>query len=180
MCVNLPRTALFNLALRCGNLSSASAKLGAVASPKKTIIEEGVGTPSILPCTTEHGKTSFERLKIRFNQAVPMVDQIVEHVATALAMGALRPEERLPPIEAAAKYTHVGTSTMRDAYLVLAKHGLSCNTATGSYFTSTAERAACRYLLSRYANGLIEKARSLDLADEEIIGVVLAALTAEN
>ena len=114
-------------------MSSASAKLGAVASPKKTIIEEGVGTPSILPCTTEHGKTSFERLKIRFNQAVPMVDQIVEHVATALAMGALRPEERLPPIEAAAKYTHVGTSTMRDAYLVLAKHGLSCNTATGSY-----------------------------------------------
>jgi DNA-binding transcriptional regulator YhcF (GntR family) len=153
--------------------------VGAVPSKKNGDLE-GVIATSALPCAPEHVKTSFERLHIRINQTDLLVDQIVRQIVDACAMGALAPNERLPSVGDAARHIGVGPTTIRDVYQMLAQYGITSTTQRGTFLTPTAERAACRYLLSCSARTLISKARSLHLRDEEIIAVMLSELSAQS
>ena len=62
-------------------------------------------------------------------------------------------------------------------YQILEQYGMVTSTqGVGTIFTDNAERAARRYLLSDQAVALIRKGHTLDLREEEIAGIFLAAL----
>lgn len=125
--------------------------------------------------SAEHGKTSFERLRMALHRDRPLPEQIARQIAFFLAGGALLPGERLPPVAAAAQHFGVAGHTMAQAYQILRRNGISTNTpSTGTYFTSGAERAARRYLLSSHAHEFIRQGHALELDGNEIVGVFLA------
>lgn len=132
---------------------------------------------SDVPNSAEHGTTSFERLHMVLNQSEPLPEQIARHIATFLATGSMRPSERIPTVEAAARHVGVARRTMQLAYLLLQRHGLlTSSPQRGTYCTANAEHAARRFLLSDKASALIHYGDALKLRGEEMLGVFLAAL----
>ncbi len=126
-------------------------------------------------CPAEHGKTSFERLRMVLHRDRPLPEQIAHQIALFLASGALLPEERLPPVAFAAQHFSVAGHTMAQAYQILRRNGMSTNMpGAGTHFTSGAERAARRYLLSDHAREFIRQGHALELTGDEIVGVFLA------
>jgi DNA-binding transcriptional regulator YhcF (GntR family) len=62
--------------------------------------------------------------RLRKDSPVPLYHQIAEALRNAIAVGELRPGERLPPVRDAAPYWGVNLHTVRRAYSELAREGL--------------------------------------------------------
>jgi DNA-binding transcriptional regulator YhcF (GntR family) len=119
--------------------------------------------------------TSFERLHFILDRAEPLVEQIARQIALFLVGGAL--QGRLPPADVGARRIPVSKRTMLAVYQLLEEHGMATSsTQVGTRFTDTSPHAARRYLFSDQATALIRKGYTLDLREEEIVGVFLATL----
>jgi DNA-binding transcriptional regulator YhcF (GntR family) len=148
-------------------------------SPSKAIAgEKGLRRTNALTTTAEHDNTAFERLRVRINRGDPaFAEQIVYRIAGFIVDGALEEGARMPTLDVAAQHVRVNRHVMGLAYQLLARFGMSTNsTGSGTYLTSNAEQAARRYLCAISARKLVHEARLLELRDEEIIGLILAAL----
>jgi GntR family transcriptional regulator len=125
-----------------------------------------------------HGSVSFESVHFIIDRSKPIVGQILEQIAYLLVSGALAAGERLPTLGETAQLLGISVGTAVAIYRILGQHGIVTSTVgTGTFFTPQAQRAASRYLVSADATALIQRARALGLAEEEVVGVFLAAST---
>jgi molybdate-binding protein/DNA-binding transcriptional regulator YhcF (GntR family) len=73
---------------------------------------------------------------IDFNPDVPVYQQIADHVRTQLALGKLKPDERLPAIRALAEKLTVDPGTVSRAYQELERDGIiTSRRGSGSYIS---------------------------------------------
>jgi DNA-binding transcriptional regulator YhcF (GntR family) len=119
----------------------------------------------------------LERVQFVIDRSRSLVGQIAEQIAHLVVIGIFQADERLPPVDEAARSIGVGANTMGQIYAVLTKYGIATSTTgTGTFFTRAAARSASRYLVSSGATSVIRRARALGLAEEDVVGVFLAAL----
>ena len=119
--------------------------------------------------------TSFERLHFILDRAEPLVEQIARQIAVFLVGGVLH--GRLPPADVGARRVSIAKRTMVAVYQLLEEHGMATSsTRVGTRFTDAAPHAARRYLFSDHATTLIRHGYTLELREEEIVGVFLATL----
>lgn len=164
-------------------MQTARAQHIALVAPKKNQKEEGVVRRQGLPTLPDHAKTSFERLRFRFDRADSrtLPEQAARQVALFLDAEALQPEERLPPLDVAARHLGIGRGGTAILFQMLARQGITNNSnGLGTIFTIGARTAARRYLLATTADLLVRQAQSLELSDDDVVAVVLATLSRQT
>ncbi|MDT0266273.1 GntR family transcriptional regulator [Streptomyces sp. DSM 44915] len=116
--------------------------------------------------------------RVTTDSPVPLGEQIAACVRGAVAEGAARPGERLPPARSLAESLGVNVHTVLRGYQRLRDEGLvELRRGRGTVITSRAD-AAGRARLLTLAAGLVAEARALGLSDHEVLGLVESQLAA--
>jgi DNA-binding transcriptional regulator YhcF (GntR family) len=118
----------------------------------------------------------LEQVRFIIDRAKPIVEQVIDQLANLLVAGVLRTDDQLPTHDRAARLLGVSVGTVAAIYKILVEHGIATSSVgSGTWFTSHAQTAAGRFLVSEGATSLVRRARALGLGEEEVVGVFLAA-----
>lgn len=112
------------------------------------------------------------RLSIDPSAAEPLFDQIARNLRHALAMGALRPGERLPPARDLADSLEVNLHTVLRAYAMLRDEGLlEVRRGRGTVVAPRSPRRV-HPRLAEALSALVVEARRAGLTENEVIRLV--------
>ena len=123
-------------------------------------------------------------ISVDLYDAKPAYLQITDSVREAIALGSLKPGDRLPPIREAATQTRVNRNTVSRAYLELEHQGLvQARQGSGFFVTqgsSNEERTARRKLVERKIAELLTESRLAQLTTKELVALVQSAASARD
>ncbi len=112
-------------------------------------------------------------ITIDLYSGMPAYQQIVQRVREAIALGALQPGDKLPPIRHTAINAKVNRNTVGRAYLELEHQGLvQARQGSGFFVTEDGlrqERAARRQELDRLVVDLVSEAGLAGLGTDELL-----------
>ena len=116
------------------------------------------------------------QLRISLQDGAPIYQQIVEQVKYLVAAGRLKSGADLPPIRVLAEQLRINPNTVARAYLELQREGIvSMRQGTGTTVaqvkTLLPRREKLR-LLGPPTDGLLARARHLDLSLEDVIDLL--------
>lgn len=116
------------------------------------------------------------QLRISLEDGTPIYQQIVQQVKYLVAAGRLKSGADIPPIRVLAEQLRVNPNTVARAYLELQREGIvSMRQGTGTTVaqvkTLLPRREKLR-LLGPPADGLLTRARHLDLSLEDVIALL--------
>lgn len=109
----------------------------------------------------------------------PPYEQLRRQLGDLITAGRLAPGDRLPPLRQLAGDLGVAVGTVARAYRELEQEGLLTSRRGGGTRVATTGRAPGadrRRMLDGMARDLVERARGLGFADEEITAALLRAL----
>lgn len=113
-------------------------------------------------------------LRVDLGSAQPLHEQLAGQVRAAIASGDVKPGERLPPARELAESLDVNVHTLLRALQTLRDEGLvEMRRGRGTTVTNAAVESAN---VQQRALELVNAARSLGMADAEIIAIVRAQL----
>jgi DNA-binding transcriptional regulator YhcF (GntR family) len=122
-----------------------------IMADRNTPPEEGL-THSTGGIRSDNDSVPLEQVRFIVDRTKPIVEQVLNQLAHLLVAGVLRTDDQLPT------------------------HGIATSSVgAGTFFTAQAQAAAGRFLVSEGATSLVRRARALGLAEEEVVGVFLAA-----
>ncbi|WP_188193673.1 GntR family transcriptional regulator [Nonomuraea sp. SYSU D8015] len=118
------------------------------------------------------------RLSIDPSSAEPLFDQIARSLRQALASGALRPGDRLPPAKDLAEILKVNLHTVLRAYALLRDEGLlEVRRGRGTVVVSPSEKQIDPRLSQAVAHLLME-AHRVGLTENELIRLITRSFRA--
>ena len=128
-----------------------------------------------------HSISSTMIITIDLSNSKPAYLQIVEAVRRAIAIGALKPGDKLPTIRDAAVQARVNRNTVSRAYLELEHQGLvRSRQGSGSYISEdgpTIERGECLRQLKQLADEIALEAFHFKIPIEEVAEMLKQSAT---
>lgn len=115
-------------------------------------------------------------LEINPASAVPIYMQIIEQVKYAIAAGAVREGEKLPPVRHLAVQLRVNPNTVAKAYRELEHEGIVYTKTGDGTFVSAGGTAITKRervkIVGRFVDSVLVQAFHLDLRDDEVRKIV--------
>ena len=123
--------------------------------------------------------TAHRGWAIEFNSGIPVYKQIINHVCSALASGALKEGERLPTIRSLHEQLNVNPNTVAKAYRELELKGIiSSERGNGSFIRTGDEtikwsEAEQNERLEQFYRRMLTEAVGCGLTEEELIHYIM-------
>jgi len=111
-------------------------------------------------------------LEWRFNEEMPIYQQIVEQMKTQIAVGRLKPGDKLPAVRELAVEAGVNPNTMQKALQELEREGLLYSVRTSGRFVADDEHctgSVHRELVEQYMNTFTENMSKVGYSPQEAL-----------